>query len=266
MNMHSRIIRGLAAACVVACVVAPFLSSRQAESFPKWHDGSGTGWCANCHSDFNDGFSPKGSIFFGDSKHLMHRASSQMNTDCSLCHYDGDGNNPDLNFSDSDGFDGGPGVGCLGCHGRDYGDPFGTLGVGLREHHREIGVATCGATSCHASDPEPLPENVAPPYYGSFMTRAWSACNTFSGEDFTLDAAGIGLDNDGDLLYDEDDPDCTGCAEDLNNNGQVDFADILVIIGAWGPCPPVCPEDLNDNGQVDFADILVVIGAWGPCP
>jgi hypothetical protein len=55
------------------------------------------------------------------------------------------------------------------------------------------------------------------------------------------------------------------CPADLNGNGQVDFADILVIIGAWGPCAG-CPEDLNMNGQVDFADILVVIGAWGPCP
>ncbi|MCP3903965.1 MAG: hypothetical protein GY715_10060 [Planctomycetes bacterium] len=36
-------------------------------------------------------------------------------------------------------------------------------------------------------------------------------------------------------------------------------------IGAWGPCGG-CPEDLNGNGAVDFADILVVIAAWGPCP
>ncbi|MHC5114408.1 MAG: hypothetical protein ACYTGP_08285 [Planctomycetota bacterium] len=57
------------------------------------------------------------------------------------------------------------------------------------------------------------------------------------------------------------------CAADLNDNGAVDFADILVIIGAWGPCPvDCCPEDLNGNGQVDFADILVVIAEWGPCP
>ncbi|MCP3902430.1 MAG: hypothetical protein GY715_02245 [Planctomycetes bacterium] len=56
------------------------------------------------------------------------------------------------------------------------------------------------------------------------------------------------------------------CPEDLNGNDQVDFADILVVIGAWGPCGVPCPEDLNDNGQVDFADILVIIGAWGPCP
>ena len=27
--------------------------------------------------------------------------------------------------------------------------------------------------------------------------------------------------------------------------------------------PPACPEDLNDNGSVDFADLLEVLGSWG---
>ncbi|MCP3904838.1 MAG: VCBS repeat-containing protein [Planctomycetes bacterium] len=57
-----------------------------------------------------------------------------------------------------------------------------------------------------------------------------------------------------------------GCPIDLSGNGQMDFADILVIVGAWGPCPPGCPEDLSLNGSVDFADILIVIGGWGACP
>ncbi|MCP3902639.1 MAG: hypothetical protein GY715_03300 [Planctomycetes bacterium] len=56
------------------------------------------------------------------------------------------------------------------------------------------------------------------------------------------------------------------CPEDLNGNLVVDFADILAVIAAWGPCGVPCPEDLSGNGQVDFADILAVIAAWGPCP
>ncbi|MHC5115131.1 MAG: hypothetical protein ACYTGP_11975 [Planctomycetota bacterium] len=55
------------------------------------------------------------------------------------------------------------------------------------------------------------------------------------------------------------------CTPDLNGNGAVDFADILEIIAAWGPCDG-CAADLSGNGAADFADILVVIGAWGPCP
>ncbi|MHC5113662.1 MAG: hypothetical protein ACYTGP_04450 [Planctomycetota bacterium] len=55
------------------------------------------------------------------------------------------------------------------------------------------------------------------------------------------------------------------CPEDLNGNGAVDFADILAIIGAWGPCV-ACPEDLDGSGDVGFGDILSVIAAWGDCP
>ncbi|MCP3906107.1 MAG: hypothetical protein GY715_20990 [Planctomycetes bacterium] len=55
------------------------------------------------------------------------------------------------------------------------------------------------------------------------------------------------------------------CTADLNGNNVVDFADVLLIIAAWGPCPG-CPEDLDGSGDVGFGDILVVIGSWGACP
>jgi hypothetical protein len=48
---------------------------------------------------------------------------------------------------------------------------------------------------------------------------------------------------------------------DANGDGLANFADILAIIGVWGPCPG-CPEDLNGNGAADFADILEVIANW----
>jgi hypothetical protein len=55
------------------------------------------------------------------------------------------------------------------------------------------------------------------------------------------------------------------CApQDLNNNGAVDFGDILAIIAAWGQTG-LNPHDLSGNGIVDFADILQVVAAWGPC-
>ena len=45
------------------------------------------------------------------------------------------------------------------------------------------------------------------------------------------------------------------CPEDLDNNGAVDFNDILSLLAAWGPCG-TCNEDIDDNGTVDFADLL----------
>jgi hypothetical protein len=58
------------------------------------------------------------------------------------------------------------------------------------------------------------------------------------------------------------------CAADVDGSGVVDFADILVILSSWGPCPPdeFCAEDLDYGGSVDFADILVILSSWGPCP
>jgi len=55
------------------------------------------------------------------------------------------------------------------------------------------------------------------------------------------------------------------CPADVNDSGAVDFADILELIGNWGPCEE-CAADINNDGVVNFADILAVIGAWGSCP
>jgi len=51
---------------------------------------------------------------------------------------------------------------------------------------------------------------------------------------------------------------------DVNFDGLVNFADILTLIGMWGPCPfGDCPVgDFNQNGMIDFGDILVLIANW----
>lgn len=240
-------------------------SVRPSSGFDRYRT-SGGGGCFACHGDFTQGFSPVGTVFPFDSNHLMHRASSAMNTACDMCHSDGDERNPFIGFSDDDGFGGGPGVGCLGCHGRDYGAQ-GVMGVGLRDVHRRSGVSSCGASSCHRDDPDALPESVLPPYYGSPHTRAWDSCNVapFFGENFSLDTDNHrGLDNDGDGRYDEDDGDC-GCPLDLDGDGGVGFAEILAILSTWGPCDE-CPEDVDRNGSVAFGDVLRILGNWGPCP
>jgi hypothetical protein len=49
---------------------------------------------------------------------------------------------------------------------------------------------------------------------------------------------------------------------DLDDDGDVDFADLLVLLSAWGPCGPPCPADLDGNGAVDFADLLILLSSW----
>jgi len=35
--------------------------------------------------------------------------------------------------------------------------------------------------------------------------------------------------------------------------------DILMVLQSWGECSGACPADLDDNGQVDIADLLIVL-------
>lgn len=55
-----------------------------------------------------------------------------------------------------------------------------------------------------------------------------------------------------------------GCLPDLNGNAQVDFADVLSVVAAWGAT--CSPADLDGDGIVGFGDLLTVLGAFGPCP
>ena len=49
---------------------------------------------------------------------------------------------------------------------------------------------------------------------------------------------------------------------DINQDGVVDVADMLAVIGAWGPCSGSCPSDTNCDGQVNVTDLLEVIAEW----
>jgi hypothetical protein len=85
-------------------------------------------------------------------------------------------------------------------------------GAGLRAHHLNAGAPSdangrvCG--DCHANDPVPDPENTIPVYYLRDDVSVENPCSAQypEGEDWNGDM--VGLDNDGDLLYDFADPDC----------------------------------------------------------
>ncbi len=53
------------------------------------------------------------------------------------------------------------------------------------------------------------------------------------------------------------------CAGDLDGDGQVDGADLGVLLSAWGSTDPLA--DLDGEGVVDGADLGVLLSAWGPC-
>lgn len=53
-------------------------------------------------------------------------------------------------------------------------------------------------------------------------------------------------------------------AGDLNGDGAVDFADLLILLAAWGACPEAgaCSADLTGDGTVDFNDLLDLLSQW----
>ncbi len=54
-------------------------------------------------------------------------------------------------------------------------------------------------------------------------------------------------------------------AGDINGDGSVGTTDLLLLLGAWGPCGDcdACPADLNDDCIVGTADLIVLLGNWG---
>jgi len=63
-------------------------------------------------------------------------------------------------------------------------------------------------------------------------------------------------------------PGGTPCPWDLDGSGDIGVKDLLILLGAWGPCPPKgdCPADFDGSGAVDVKDLLFLLGNWGACP
>ncbi len=51
---------------------------------------------------------------------------------------------------------------------------------------------------------------------------------------------------------------------DLDGDGSVSTPDLLLLLGAWGNCPPKgeCPADLDADGVVGTTDLLILLGHW----
>ena len=49
--------------------------------------------------------------------------------------------------------------------------------------------------------------------------------------------------------------------EDLDGDGSVGVADILIAIADWGYCD-CCSSDIDGDGEVGVSDLLLIIGAW----
>jgi hypothetical protein len=54
---------------------------------------------------------------------------------------------------------------------------------------------------------------------------------------------------------------------DVDEDGDTDTADLLELLAHWGDCPlPPCPWDFNGDRVVDEADQDILLEHWGDCP
>lgn len=189
---HTRNSMGLKRALLAGATASLFvLSAISGFAFERYNDG-----CNDCHGGFGDDTSPKGTLFSNtankNNKHDMHE--SVMGTDCDLCHSSGPRADPFTGTSAGKGTT--PGLGCAGCH----------MELGLRAHHVANGI------ECHGNEgPPPDEGDEMPVYYGSAYTLADNPCNDVlasnTNENWTVGDF-LGLDNDGDNLYDLADYSC----------------------------------------------------------
>ena len=161
-------------------IVLMAILSSDIRAYPTYENLSvGLPGCVLCHSEFQDGG-------------FLHEQHLSLTVSCFRCH-EAHSFPPMIVSLSSDGI-----KGCVGCHGRsaDAGNdgPYDGLGAGLRQHHWIAGETSCAG--CHSDDSPsgytPVGEDVSPPFY---TTEGLDPCTDL-------------LDNDGDLLEDEIDPDC----------------------------------------------------------
>lgn len=185
-------------------------------SYPRYSVNDDATYCGSCHGDFRDNnyISSVDGQNWGDL-HDLHR-DTMLSGDCNACH--DNGNYFPVSLDSSSGGSGLAAIGCMGCHGRVEDNvpqnpnfPFGA-GAGLRQHHNNAGVGDC--LDCHEdSDPAnytTASESHLPPYYvnagNNHPNMPTGACNDDGSENFA--GAAIGIDNDGNGLYDAEDPAC----------------------------------------------------------
>jgi len=236
-----------AAARWLPALVAVLLAAVPAFAWTEYSVDKDTGNCADCHGKFTEG--PYTSLVDGQtwpgSLHDVHR-QDMLDGDCDTCHA-GPGDFFPVNLASSAGGDGLAAISCVGCHGRSQdGSGGGTSGyaAGLRQHHTWAGES---CLPCHSdSQPAnftPAAENVLPTYYADpgngHPAMPDDACNPAPGFPEDFGGSTIGLDNDGDGVHDDMDPDCVAsstCGDGILDPGED------------------CDDGNNDDGDCCAAD------------
>lgn len=82
-----------------------------------------------------------------------------------------------------------------------------------------------------------------------------------SGSAFVPDALAAEVDVNNNSIPDA----CEPSFGDLNSDGMVGAADLIILLAFWGPCPPPpleCLGDLNADEVVGVADLIILLANW----
>lgn len=255
----------------IALVIALATMGPLATTASAFEDYSG---CAGCHGAFSASpYTPlaaaKQGVAWSTSLHNGHRNAATatppgfLNNNCNACH-SGASRVPTLiatsaaaaPFNQS----------CSGCHD----------GPGMRNHHELlVGVGEC--SGCHGPDAVGNEKTPLPPVYTAAIgttsgtTRINNPCNdgaagtVFEGSFF--DVLTLGLDNDGDGLYDQSDPDCQAAAAPIIGVSPTTLAFGTVTIGVSA----TLPVTISNTGNAPLNVTGITLGAgtstefsWAP--
>lgn len=220
--------------------------------------------CGACHGDFRaTGYvSRHNETPWGTD--LMSAHENMVSFECLACHQSISPAFP-VSTDTSAGGGGLSPTGCVGCHGREQDAGHDNIsagrGAGLRQRHfRALGVCA----DCHRdADPAnyvPVGENIAPANYFTPDTahpdKPTDPCNANGSES---KFGPVGLDNDGNGLYDLDDPACQVCVGNCHGSGTVTVEDIITMVNiALGNADvsSCSAGDANGDNRITVDEIL----------
>jgi hypothetical protein len=247
---------------VIALVLCTVWAVR-ANAYRTYSENGDATNCRACHGDFqaanyvsrHDGTPWNTSLMAG---HYINMVSFA----CKTCHQAS--SNFPVSTEDSAGEGGLSPRSCVGCHGREEDAGHDGIsegrGAGLRQHHQNAGVTICAL--CHAdADPSkytPVGENVLPANYftpdEAHPDKPTDPCNANGSES---KFGPVGLDNDGNGLYDLNDPACLVGV--VTPTATVTVTPTPPPGGTPSATPAVCEGDCNGDHQVTVDEILSMV-------
>ena len=131
-----------------------------------------------------------------------------------------------------------------------------------------MNIVRCGEVSSVAvgscGDQRTLYLGFTAPRAGSTLT-GWIEIDRSTGGSYSITR--WAYEDDGSLILTGQVPE-EPCAGDIDEDGEVDSADLGALLAEWGNCSKKgeCRADIDGSGQVDAADLGLLVAAWGPCP